>query len=219
MVAARGRRTRGRQRPADPSILYELICGQRPFLGGAAEVLRQVVTDEPPAPRTINPRLHVDLETICLKALAKNPGDRYETAIALADDLERFAAGEPILARRLSAAARLWRLGRRRPAIVGMSLALVALLALATVLALNAQGNKRAVALNESLERGLDATDWSGEHLSKMEQIVAQLEPLSPAQAATARERLYRRYDDVQRDVLRQAVLKGTEQPKPTRKR
>ena len=69
------------------AIFSELICGQRPFLGGAVEVLRQVVTEEPLAPRTLNPRLHVDLETICLKALAKNPGERYETAIALADDL------------------------------------------------------------------------------------------------------------------------------------
>src|SRR6185437_1747552 len=98
------------------AVLYELLCGRPPFAGSVGEVLRQVQSEEPPGPRTINPRIHRDLETICLKALAKEKAARYATAAALADDLTRFSAGEPILARRIGRAARLLRLVRRRPA-------------------------------------------------------------------------------------------------------
>ena len=75
-------------------VLYDLLCGCPPFQGAAGEVLRRVQTEDPPAPRTHAPRLHRDLETICLKAMAKDPTDRYLSAAALADDLERFIAGE-----------------------------------------------------------------------------------------------------------------------------
>ncbi len=88
------------------AILYAVLCQRPPFSGTLGEVLRQVQTDEPVPPRKINLRIHRDLETVCLKALAKDPARRYSSAIALADDLERFSA-----ARRSLRGAKDWPAG------------------------------------------------------------------------------------------------------------
>jgi serine/threonine protein kinase len=80
-------------------VLYEMLTGELPFHGSRLLVLQQVLHDEPRPPRKVNERIPRDLETICLKALAKSPYQRYATAHAMADDLRRFLAGEPIKAR------------------------------------------------------------------------------------------------------------------------
>ena len=75
--------------------------------------------DSPPPLRQLDRRIPRDLETIVLKALAKEPGERYPTAGQLAEDLRRFVAGRPILARRSSAIERSWRWSRRNPLLAG----------------------------------------------------------------------------------------------------
>jgi serine/threonine protein kinase len=80
-------------------ILFQLLTGELPFRGSRAMLLHQVLCDEPPSPRKLNGRLPRDLETICLKAQAKEPSRRYATAAAMADDLRRHLQGRPILAR------------------------------------------------------------------------------------------------------------------------
>jgi len=83
------------------ATLYRILTGRLPYEGyGAVDVLLQVATVDPPAPRTIRADIPKDLETIVIKCLEKDPGRRYQSAAALADDLRRFLDGEPIKARR-----------------------------------------------------------------------------------------------------------------------
>jgi WD40 repeat protein/tRNA A-37 threonylcarbamoyl transferase component Bud32 len=115
------------------AILYEMLTGQPPFKGETAlDTLLQVREREPPRPRALNPRVDRDLETICLKCLAKEPGGRYSSADAVADDLERWLACEPIRARRSTLWERSVKWARRRPAVAGLT-AVVAVLVLAGV--------------------------------------------------------------------------------------
>jgi serine/threonine protein kinase len=101
-------------------LLYELLTGERPFQGTPRVLLLQVLEDEPRPPRKLESRIPRDLETICLKAMAKKPARRYQTAAHLADDLGRFQRGEPIEARPMSPAERLWRWCRRYPVAVAL---------------------------------------------------------------------------------------------------
>src|SRR5207248_10610852 len=80
-------------------VLYQMLTGELPFRGNARMLLHQVLHDEPRPPRSLNDKIPRDLETVCLKAMAKEPARRYPTAGALAGDLRRFLAGEPIRAR------------------------------------------------------------------------------------------------------------------------
>src|SRR5262249_55938965 len=86
--------------------------------GDRQELLRQIAFEEPRPPRRLNKAVPAELETIVLKALEKNPAERYATAQELADDLRRFLADEPIRARRRGLAARLGKWGRRNRAWV-----------------------------------------------------------------------------------------------------
>jgi len=100
------------------TILYALLTGKPPFHSSSApETMRQVVNEEPKRPRAINPQVDRDLETICLKCLEKAPKNRYGTASELADDLNRWLGGKPILARPASTTERISKYIRRHPAI------------------------------------------------------------------------------------------------------
>jgi tetratricopeptide (TPR) repeat protein len=111
-------------------VLYQVLTGELPFRGTSSMVLKQVLEEDAPSPRRLNERLPRDLETVCLKALAKEPTGRYPTALALAEDLRRFLAGRPVRARPVGAAGRLWRWARRNPVPAGLVAALVLVTAL-----------------------------------------------------------------------------------------
>src|SRR5262249_22592225 len=104
-------------------ILYELLTGQPPFRAeDPLERLHQVLECEPARPRMLHPHVERDLETICLKCLHKEPSRRYASALALAEDLERFLAGESILARPTTPWERVLKWTKRRPAVAALIL-------------------------------------------------------------------------------------------------
>jgi anti-sigma factor RsiW len=105
-------------------ILYELLTGERPFRGNRRMLILQVLQDEPRQPRRLNDKIPRDLETICLKAMAKAPGRRYSTAAELADDLHRYLNRQPIRARPVGRVERMWRWAVRNPVPVGLLAAL-----------------------------------------------------------------------------------------------
>jgi WD40 repeat protein len=107
-------------------VLYELLTGEPPFRGNRPMLMHQVLHDEPTPPRKLNDRIPRDLETISLKATAKEPSRRYATASALATDLRAYLAGQPIWARPVSRPERLWRWCRRNPTLAGLSAAVAA---------------------------------------------------------------------------------------------
>ncbi len=98
-------------------VLYQLICGRLPFEGRSNAVLQQAIAIEPPAPRSHDSHVPVDLQTICLKAMAKSPSERYVSAREMGDDLRRFQFHEPIKARPIGPVGKAWRFCRRQPAL------------------------------------------------------------------------------------------------------
>ena len=116
------------------ATLYALLTGRPPFQAASlADTLSQVRDAEPVSPRDLNPAVPRDLETICLKCLEKEPSRRYVSARELADDLQRYLKGKPILARPVGRVERLWRWCKRKPVVAGLGVALVSTLLIGTV--------------------------------------------------------------------------------------
>lgn len=119
--AKRGKAGRHSDVYALGGILFFLLTGRPPFVAeSVAETLQHVLHSEPLSPRLLNPGVPPDLATICLKSLEKEPGRRYATAQEQADELGRFLADEPVLARPAGRAERAWRWCRRKPALAGV---------------------------------------------------------------------------------------------------
>ena len=108
------------------AVLYEMLTGQAPFSGTSTmNVLMKVLEEEPEAPRRINPRIHKDIETICLKAMSKEKDQRYASALELAEDVRRFRAGEAISAAPASLVYRLRKWLSRSWQVAGLMAAVV----------------------------------------------------------------------------------------------
>jgi eukaryotic-like serine/threonine-protein kinase len=108
------------------AILYELLTGRPPFKGASLlETLEMVRSADPVPPSRLQPKLLRDLETICLKCLEKEPGRRYESAEALAEDLRRYRKGEPIVARPTSFVERARKWAKREPMVAALLTAVV----------------------------------------------------------------------------------------------
>ena len=129
------------------AILYHALTGRPPFQAdNPVETLRQVVENEPAAPRSLNVTIPRDLETICLKCLEKEPSRRYATASELAADLGRFLDDQPISARPIQTSERAWRWCRRNRALAAFALlasTLVILLSIGSPIALYSINRER----------------------------------------------------------------------------
>jgi serine/threonine-protein kinase len=109
--------------------LYEMVTLQPAYAdSNRAQLIQRIMQEEPPRPRKIDPHIPRDLETIILKAIAKEPAARYPNAQALAEDLRRFVADRPIQARRIFWPEQAWRWCRRNPVVAGLTTAVSLLL-------------------------------------------------------------------------------------------
>jgi WD40 repeat protein/tetratricopeptide (TPR) repeat protein/predicted Ser/Thr protein kinase len=166
------------------ALLYQMLTGRPPFLAeNALDTLLRVRLEEPVSPSVLRPKLPRDLGTVCLKCLQKDPARRYASALAVADDLHRFLGGEPVQARPVGRAERLWRWCRRNPAVATLAAIVAALLA---GVALSATG--LAVYLGQVAQRERAAKD--NERDAKVAAQQAQQEATSQAHDADqARQR------------------------------
>src|SRR6202021_661662 len=100
------------------AILYEMLVGAPPIKAETPlETLQKLIDDEPVKPSRLRPKIARDLETICLRCLEKSPSRRYASALALAEDLDRFLNFESVMARQVTAPERVWRWCRRKTAL------------------------------------------------------------------------------------------------------
>ncbi|MFO0811225.1 MAG: protein kinase [Gemmataceae bacterium] len=130
------------------AILYELLTGRPPFKGASVpETLELVRNEEPASPSRLQPKLHRDLCTICLKCLHKSPSRRYATAEALASDLRRWLDGDPIEARPVSTVERLWVGVKRRPATAALGIGSVGCAVALALYATTAAGERHQAEL------------------------------------------------------------------------
>lgn len=179
------------------AILYELLTGRPPFRGqDPIDTVMQVLSDEPVAPRRLQPRLPRDLETICLKCLEKSPARRYSSARELEADLRRFLADTPIVARPVTLVERGAKWARRRPAVA----ALVAVLVVGAILFLGGNAFYSARLRQEVARANANFTWAQGNLAAALDVIDRMLIELGGERLAPLPES-----ESLRRDMLEQA--------------
>jgi tetratricopeptide (TPR) repeat protein len=187
--------------------LYELATLKPAFdEADHGALLGKVIHEEPPPPRSVNPALPRDLETVLLKAIARDPAHRYQTAGELADDLRRFLDDKPVLARRVGALERTWRWCRRNPLVAALTAAAAGLLLLVAAVATAGYVYTQA-ALNREEAHRKDAVE-AGERAEKnLAQALEQRE-----RAETNLRLSLDAFDDIFQSVTKHRVSRPVEE-------
>jgi hypothetical protein len=185
------------------AVLYECLTGRPPFKGAnSADTIMQALNQEPVAVRALNPLVPVDLETICLKCLEKEPSRRYASAAELADDLTRFLGGLPVVARPVGVLGRARRWIGRNQVVTGLLVAIVVAVAAGTTATYIKY-------LDEAVQRekAEDETRAKEQALSQLRNTLAALEQVTEEQKQTL-DRLR-----VEKAATEDALLRGLLRP------
>lgn len=197
------------------ATLYEVLTKRPPFQGEtAAETIRQVIEQDPIPPRWFRPDLPRDLETICLRCLEKEAFRRYPSAAALAEDLERYLAGRPILARPASSWERLAKWARRHPAHT----ALAALAAAVVAVSIGGMvwSNAWLRGHNARLRSEFDRANYYAHESDRQRAIAEEREAMAQRHLHAAQLRLARQAFDVgQYERLQEVLLDDVYGPGP----
>lgn len=173
-------------------MLFQLLTGELPFRGDVRMLLHQVLHDEPPNPRHLNNQVPHDLDTICVVCLAKEAKRRYSSAGALANDLQNYLDGKPILARPVSRVEQGWRWCRRNPVIASLSAAVM--MVLMTGIAFSSFFAIQSEARNRDLLKETARANQKTRDAENQEKETRQQKERADANAAESRHHLYIAY-------------------------
>lgn len=160
--------------------LYELVTLEAAFPGAnLSDVIRRIIHEDPIRPSNHAPKLPLDFETIILKAISKNPGDRYENAKELAEDLRRFLSGQPVKARRVSRLERAYRACRRHPLVASLCTTIVLLASLWGSYVYMSLIQLREAHAAANHQRAIQMNSWAGSRAAMNDPAVVHLQALA----------------------------------------
>lgn len=184
------------------TILFELLTGERPFRGALQSILQQIIRDDPPSTRSLNARVPLDLDTICLRGLEKSPQKRFPTATEMIDELSRYQRGEPIHSRPVNRWEKGWKWCVRNSQLA-ISLAVIFITLVAGITATSLFGYKsfkaeqKSTALANERKGFIDELEEKNRDLKTEKANVESQKKRADDNARKASQRaaeLYRRY-------------------------